>query len=135
MSLTIYSLINPSDDLDFEAADDAVAEAVVALVGDMYGWERTDPETGETVSGGLLGMKAMGGTDMTADLDALKATVGSRRSEVADALDSLEIQGARRRRLGADREAWADEHRSSMNDIASYAWSIAASLRKQEVSA
>lgn len=127
--MSAYNLVNPSDDIQFEAPDDAVAEAVATYISPMCGWETIDVEPQRC--GGFLGMQGMGKSEDEAKaiLAPVLAVLEGRPLEVATALESCEIQGAKRRRLGVDKDVWHDEHRTSVNDMCSFAWRAAEGFR------
>lgn len=115
--LNRYTLDNPSDDYEFQAPDDEVAEAVTALISGMCGWTAIVDEDGddEPRSGGFADLAHKDDADEF--IAAVKATATLRRAEVVAALRSLEIKPEQRKRLGVDPEVWHDEMRTSMSDF------------------
>lgn len=114
----LYELVNPHDDYTFEAADDDIADAVVGLLGDMYGWQV------DGRSGGMLRFVS----DPEATVERIKAVLDQRAAEVANALVTVEIKADQRRRLGVDPEKWHDEMRSSTADLRASALRMATAL-------
>lgn len=115
-----YELINPHDNYGFEAPDDAVADAVVVLLGEMYGWRRDDKSSMPAFM-----ISAEAGEEL---VTRLKALMDERTDELVAALRSVEIDGGKRKRLGVDPEKWHDENRSSISDLRSVANRMAANL-------
>lgn len=115
-----YELINPHDNYGFEAPDDAIADAVVVLLGEMYGWRR---ENESSMPAFMISAEAG-----EALVTRLKSLMSERTNELIAALRSVEIDGGRRKRLGVDPEKWHDEHRSSLADLRTVAIRMAVSL-------
>lgn len=116
-----YELINPHDNYSFEAPDDEVADAVVVLLGEMYGWRRDE----ESSMPAFLISAEAGEMLVT----RLKSLMAERTEELIAALQSVEIEGAKRKRLGVDPEKWHDEQRSSLADLRREATRIAVNLK------
>lgn len=116
-----YELINPHDNYSFEASDDAIADAVVVLLGSMYGWSRD----------GKSSMPAFMLSEQASEMlvTRLKSLMGERTEELIAALRSVEIEGAKRKRLEVDPEKWHDEQRSSLADLRKEAIRLATNLK------
>lgn len=115
-----YELINPHDNYGFEAPDDAVADAVVVLLGEMYGWRREDESN---MPAFMLSAEAG-----EAVVIRLKSLMSERTEELIASLRSVEIDGGKRKRLGVDPEKWHDEQRSSIADLRAIAIRMATNL-------
>jgi hypothetical protein len=140
--MPIYEIINPSDHYTIECPDLEVAFVACCLLGNgQYAFDPLDE------SGVKVPLFMFGGHDEWAQEqfgastdDVLGRCLKARRSEVADALDSVLIGKraafaaiAPEKGTDAWREArtkWHDVHRSSFNDIGGRAYQIAAKLRK-----
>lgn len=115
-----YALINPSDDYEFEAPDDEIAEAMVVLLSGMAGWRSLDDEERQ---GGFADLAHRDDGEQYAD--RIKTLLADRAAEVAAALRSLEIQPERRKRMGVDPAVWHDEMRTSLSDYRAEALRLA----------
>lgn len=120
--LTRYTLVNPHDALEFEAADDEIADAVCLLLGGgWYSWTAGDR------SGALVG--AIGDEVAQQEIvDHLGGVIEGRRRELVAALRSVEIDPDGRRAAQADPEQWNTEHLSSFVDVRENAVSTADQL-------
>lgn len=87
--MTIYELINPSDEIIFDAPDDEVATAAVTLVDDRFGWK--NKTSGE--EGGFIGVSAMVGALPEEAVLALVKVLADRRTEIEEALYSFRYVG------------------------------------------
>ncbi len=124
--MTVYTFINPSDDYTFEAPDDAIADAMCAIISPMTGWNRADDTDVET-RGGLIGFAPA--DDQERALAPIRITFTDRADEVAAALRTLEIKRAQRLALGVeDADAWHDMWRTSHYDYRAYALQLARGL-------
>ena len=117
--MTEYKFVNPGDAYTFEAPDDAIADAVCALVSPMTGWSR------DGAKGGMIGLPGRPADAVEASAKAIGCTVRDRPADVCAALRTLEIDAARRKRLDVDPDKWHDEMRTSANDFRAAALSIA----------
>lgn len=121
--LTRYTLTNPHDAYEFDAADDSVADAVCLLLGGgWYSWSTADG------TGALVAL--LDENDQTAAALAVKDTCHEHRREVVEALRSVEIDPDGRREAGADPDAWHEEHRSSFTDPRENAIATAAAMEQ-----
>lgn len=136
-----YEIINPSDAYTFSAPDFATAAAAVLLLGEGKYGARSEDDT-ERLPVFLFGgsgpfiVETFGAVGLSDWIDA-------HRAAIADALDSVMSYGFRERgafdaacellsgeALQGYRAKLHDANRSSMNDIGSRAWAIAARLRE-----
>lgn len=134
--MLLFELINPSDQIHFEAPSREVADVCVAYISGMYAPRELDRETLEEKWSG--GLSALAGEDYFAkehgieDLGAwmkLNAqelnqcwksfTYGSVRELFFYKSAMEKIDDPEKRQAFADE--WDDKHRSSMNKIVAYA--------------
>lgn len=122
-----YELVNPHDPYVFDAADDDIAEVMVAALGTSYGWQRKSTgspddvarqhapgEPLDIVSGGFAGLLP---DDKQAALVPLIETVfRDRKADLAEALSTLRL----------DRPDGAET--SSLTDLVIVATGMAARL-------
>lgn len=146
--MEIYEIVNPSDPITFEAKDDLVAEACCLLVGDgKYGLTRKGGNDEDEDIGAMIAF--MGGDNAEAYLKDRFGDLGEFYKEhsldMAAALDSFLTMDTGERKdykLAIEmiddpekKQKYRDEvqgrRRSSMNDIAGYAWKYAGKFREK----
>lgn len=123
--LTRYSLVNPHDPYEFEAADDEIADAVCLLLGGgWYSWTAGDR------SGALVGFE----TDEVKQqeiVDHLGGVIEGRRADLIVALRSVEIDPDGRAAAQADPDQWNSERMSSFADVRENAIATALQFEQQ----
>lgn len=141
----IYEIINPSDTVTFIADDSLVAQAATILLsGGQFGLCDSEGESyptmmmflGEEQSERRLG-EIFGGDDAKSFIEFSKERI----ADIADALDTVAIVGFggredydRRLAIAEDKDAyrlaWDRKNGTSLNGIASGAWSMAKEYRE-----
>lgn len=139
----IYELLNPSDEVTFEADDPRVAVAVCVVLGDgKYGLEA---DSGNREDGFPLLLssteaatdKALAAHGFSGGVVELVAFMSTEAARIADALDTLAYCSMADRKamfaaVGSDRAAllrWNDEKRTSLNDIGAWAAAVSKGIR------
>lgn len=140
----LYELIQPSDPITFYASDEAVARAVCLMLGDgKYGLH---DEHGENLDTILLFCGEAQAEKRLHDWfgDDVAGFMEAKQKDIAEALESVMVVGVKERAMfelalraiddPAKRETFKadlkERNRSSLNDITSRAWELAARLRK-----
>lgn len=149
--MNTYEIVNPSDKVTFLAPDDAVARAATLLVGSgNYGLRDVTDGKSMNVHCMLLFTSEQATERLLAEWfgpGSLKAFLDARWPEVAAALASAQnldaahrkdyeeaIAGMTKEKAEKYRREVEDRHRSSLNQIVKYAWSLAKRTRKAEES-
>lgn len=145
--MKLYELGNPSDPYTYYASSDLVAIATNLYLGQGKTF-CIDTESGEQLGPMLLfasEQQVEAALKETFGEESLGGFMKQHRAEIADALDSLMIFNAKKRRDYEDalvhitdpneREAYREKvlnrHRSSLNNYAAWAWGQAKSIREQ----
>ncbi len=121
-----YTLVQPSDDYSFDAPDDTVATLVAVMLGDGVGWESTDGEERSFINLFIT-------EDQIAERlgSPLFDVLTARMADLADALDTVEIQPDKRAAAGADPDEWHEKKRGSISDFRRDAREAAAAIRRK----
>ncbi len=145
----LYEIINPSDEYHFEAPDLELAAIALLVLGEGHYAGRADEEGGTDIPLFMLGnnpddwFKKHFNKTFGESLEGIMKSK-ARKSELADALDSVIIGSLNERKELAEslkeitdekekekyKKQWSDKRRSSMNNIGKRAKLLADATRK-----
>lgn len=145
----LYEVINPSDPVTFHAPDNAIAIAVVVLLG--RGSYAAEDESGNNVGGMALFLSEEKVQALLVEWlgphESLGAWIHLHAETIIAALESCAVMPRGERQTydlamaaitdedkrKAFRDAVLDKRRSSLNNICARAWEMAAALREDHV--